>query len=99
MSSKKFVAPDRPEGASTMDIAQLKEMNISALTQVAKDLNIQGASGMRKQELIFTSGRREAGIRCHRNRLSARGSSGEANSSICRRSSDAAQIFQFMTDS
>ena len=36
-----------------MDIAQLKEMNISALTQVAKDLNIQGASGMRKQELIF----------------------------------------------
>src|SRR5512137_1364484 len=53
MSSKKFVAPDRPEGASTMDIAQLKEMNISALTQVAKDLNIQGATGMRKQELIF----------------------------------------------
>jgi transcription termination factor Rho len=53
MSSKKFVAPDRPEGAATMDIAQLKEMNISALTQVAKDLNSQGASGMRKQELIF----------------------------------------------
>src|SRR5881409_2042231 len=53
MSSKKFVAPDRPEGAATMDIAQLKEMNISALTQVAKDLNIQGASGMLKQELIF----------------------------------------------
>ena len=36
-----------------MDIAQLKEMNIAALTQVAKDLNLQGASGMRKQELIF----------------------------------------------
>src|SRR3989475_7337031 len=53
MSSKKFVAPDRPEGEATMDIAQLKEMNISALTQVAKDLNLQGASGMRKQELIF----------------------------------------------
>src|SRR6476619_4627948 len=53
MSSKKFVAPDRPEGAATMDIAQLKEMNISALTQVATELNIQGASGMRKQELIF----------------------------------------------
>ena len=41
-----------------MDIAQLKEMNISALTQVAKDLNIQGASGMRKQELILRSCRR-----------------------------------------
>src|SRR5437870_814392 len=53
MSSKKFVAPDRPEGASTMDIAQLKEMNISALTQVAKDLNLQAAACMRKQELIF----------------------------------------------
>jgi hypothetical protein len=39
MSSKKFVAPDRPEGAATMDIAQLKEMNISALTQVAKYLD------------------------------------------------------------
>jgi transcription termination factor Rho len=51
--SKKFVATDRPEGASTMDIAQLKEMNIASLTQIAKDLNIQGASGMRKQELIF----------------------------------------------
>src|SRR6187431_107409 len=51
--SKKTIASDRPEGAPTMDIAQLKEMNISALTQVAKDLNIQGASGMRKQELIF----------------------------------------------
>jgi transcription termination factor Rho len=51
--SKKFVATDRPEGGATMDIAQLKEMNIAALTQVAKDLNIQGASGMRKQELIF----------------------------------------------
>jgi len=51
--SKKTVTSDRPEGAVTMDIAQLKEMNIASLTQVAKDLNIQGASGMRKQELIF----------------------------------------------
>jgi len=55
--SKKTAATDRPEeptrDAATMDIAQLKEMNIAALTQVAKDLNIQGASGMRKQELIF----------------------------------------------
>jgi transcription termination factor Rho len=36
-----------------MDIAELKEMNISALTQIAKDLNVAGATGMRKQELIF----------------------------------------------
>src|SRR5437016_3023537 len=39
--SKKFVAPDRPEGAPTMDIAQLKEMNIASLTQVAKDVNFE----------------------------------------------------------
>ena len=36
-----------------MDIAELKEMNIAALTQIAKDLNVAGATGMRKQELIF----------------------------------------------
>ncbi|MBK9316352.1 MAG: transcription termination factor Rho [Acidobacteria bacterium] len=36
-----------------MDIADLKEMNISKLTQIAKDLDVPGATGMRKQELIF----------------------------------------------
>ena len=49
----KKVVRERPNGSAAMDIAQLKEMNISALTQVAKDLDLQGASGMRKQELIF----------------------------------------------
>jgi transcription termination factor Rho len=36
-----------------LDIADLKEMNISKLTQIAKDLEVPGATGMRKQELIF----------------------------------------------
>ncbi len=36
-----------------LDIADLKEMNISKLTQIAKDLDVPGATGMRKQELIF----------------------------------------------
>ncbi|HEX5484315.1 MAG TPA: transcription termination factor Rho [Terriglobia bacterium] len=36
-----------------MDIAKLKEMNITTLTSVAKDLGVVGASTMRKQELIF----------------------------------------------
>jgi transcription termination factor Rho len=36
-----------------LDIARLKEMNIATLTQVAKDLSVVGATGMRKQELIF----------------------------------------------
>ncbi len=36
-----------------LDITDLKEMNISKLTQIAKDLDVPGATGMRKQELIF----------------------------------------------
>jgi transcription termination factor Rho len=40
----------RPQG---LDIATLKEMSIQRLTQVAKDLNVPGATGMRKQDLIF----------------------------------------------
>ncbi|MFQ5542330.1 MAG: transcription termination factor Rho, partial [Candidatus Binatia bacterium] len=36
-----------------MNIQELKELNIQALGQIAKDLNIPGATGMRKQELIF----------------------------------------------
>lgn len=37
----------------TLDLAELKEMSISELTQVAKEMEVEGASGMRKQELIF----------------------------------------------
>lgn len=37
----------------TMDLAELKEMSISELTHIAKSLDVEGASGMRKQELIF----------------------------------------------
>jgi transcription termination factor Rho len=36
-----------------LNILELKEMNISSLTQVAKDLNVPGYTGLRKQELIF----------------------------------------------
>jgi len=36
-----------------LDIGKLKEMNITTLTQVAKDLNVVGATSLRKQELIF----------------------------------------------
>jgi transcription termination factor Rho len=39
--------------SEVLDIAKLKEMNIATLVQVAKDLSVVGASGMRKQELIF----------------------------------------------
>ena len=36
-----------------MNIAELKEKNISELTKVAKELDIPSVSGLRKQELIF----------------------------------------------
>ncbi len=39
--------------SEVLDIAKLKEMNIATLNQAAKDLGVVGASGMRKQELIF----------------------------------------------
>jgi transcription termination factor Rho len=36
-----------------MNLAELKQKKISELTQMAKEFNIEGASGMRKQDLIF----------------------------------------------
>ena len=36
-----------------MNLTQLKALNIGRLTELAKDHNIAGASGMRKQDLIF----------------------------------------------
>jgi len=35
------------------NLSELKDMSISALTQVAKTMDVPGATGMRKQELIF----------------------------------------------
>jgi len=36
-----------------MNVGELKEKKISELAHLAKDFNIEGAAGMRKQELIF----------------------------------------------
>jgi len=36
-----------------MTIAELKEKNITELTKIARTLDLPGASGMRKQDLIF----------------------------------------------
>src|SRR5262245_58435788 len=52
----------RPEGQGQrqegrrgqgLNITELKDMSIQKLTQIAKDLNVAGPTGMRKQELIF----------------------------------------------
>jgi transcription termination factor Rho len=42
----------RPE-AEVVNLSTLKEMSVQQLTQVAKDLDIPGATGLRKQDLIF----------------------------------------------
>jgi len=59
MAAKKLVEevqeekiPELKEG-EVLDIAKLKEMSITTLVQVAKDLAVAGASTLRKQELIF----------------------------------------------
>jgi transcription termination factor Rho len=36
-----------------MNIKELKQKKINELTKIARDLNVEGASGLRKQELIF----------------------------------------------
>ena len=46
-------APTVKETGEPLNIQELKELNIQALTQIAKDLDIPGSTGMRKQELIF----------------------------------------------
>jgi transcription termination factor Rho len=52
-------APPMPEpppptaDESRLDLAELKEMGITRLAQVAKSLQIPGAANMKKQELVF----------------------------------------------
>jgi transcription termination factor Rho len=46
-------APQKAKPVQTLNINDLKDMSIQKLTQIAKDLNVAGATGMRKQDLIF----------------------------------------------
>jgi transcription termination factor Rho len=46
-------APTQAAPAQTISLSAMKEMSIAALTKIAKELDIAGATGMRKQELIF----------------------------------------------
>ncbi len=43
----------RSQGEGFLNLADLKEMSISKLTSIAKGMDVPGATGMRKQELIF----------------------------------------------
>jgi len=42
-------SPQRPR----LNIGDLKDMSIQKLTQIAKDLSVEGSGGLRKQDLIF----------------------------------------------
>ena len=39
--------------APTVELGTLKDMSVTELTKIAKQLDVPGAGGMRKQELIF----------------------------------------------
>ena len=45
--------PGAPAEPQTLDLSTLKDLSTAALTKIARDLEIPGATGMRKQELIF----------------------------------------------
>jgi transcription termination factor Rho len=46
-------AAPQPAQGQRLNITDLKDMSIQKLTQIAKDLAVGGATGMRKQDLIF----------------------------------------------
>ena len=55
-AGKEVTEPEKDKSNGTgeaLNLAVLKEMSISELTGIAKELEIEGATGMRKQELIF----------------------------------------------
>src|SRR6266850_4547557 len=43
----------KPQQPTRLNITDLKDMSIQKLTQIAKELSVAGATGMRKQDLIF----------------------------------------------
>jgi transcription termination factor Rho len=45
--------PQQPPKPQRLNITDLKDMSIQKLTHIAKELAVQGAGGMRKQDLIF----------------------------------------------
>jgi len=46
--------PTPPPGdKKTLDLSELKEMNIQALNAMARELGVEGAAGMKKHDLIF----------------------------------------------
>ena len=49
--SEKKESTKTPPNAALLDLAELKDMSISELTHVAKEMGVEGASGMRKHPI------------------------------------------------
>jgi transcription termination factor Rho len=52
-SAQEAQNPQESRFPRDFDFAQLKEMNAARLAQIAREMEVPGATGMRKQELIF----------------------------------------------
>jgi len=52
-SEKKSAPSNGKNDEGILNLAGLKDMSISELTHIAKEMGIEGATGLRKQELIF----------------------------------------------
>ncbi|MBO0726189.1 MAG: transcription termination factor Rho [Blastocatellia bacterium] len=52
-SAQESQTPQESRPARDFDLAQLKEMNATNLAQIARNLDVSNATGMRKQEMIF----------------------------------------------
>ncbi len=53
VTETKVKKKDVKDNGEPLNIQELKEMNIQSLNKISKALEIEGATGMRKQELIF----------------------------------------------
>ena len=53
VDKEKLPLAKTPDKENQLDITKLKDMKISELNKVAKDMNINGLSGIKKQDLIF----------------------------------------------
>src|SRR4051794_28299656 len=53
MTTDKAAQPAAGEATAVVELSTLKDMSVTELTKVAKQLDVAGATGMRKQELIF----------------------------------------------
>jgi len=51
--TEKTEKTEKAERVEKVDIGNLKQMKISELTKMAKDFNVNGISGLKKQDLIF----------------------------------------------